>query len=207
MTAGLADDSKGKVIDRTIRARRGDSLSKDNGLIPSIKYWLSDKLSTIASATIKGSSVKDEGLPRWRNILTTSRIRGRPFETSPAIGDLTTGLIAYASIALGFCVAGLTISLTLPDRDFASPLATLKRPGQSTNSYSDLLFCFLVDGHCPLGSNSDAVCRDIAHRKWFGIAAHRLFCRLSRANSPTRFCTASDRSFSNRASAVLPRFR
>jgi hypothetical protein len=51
-------------------------------------------------------------------------------------------LIAYASIALGFCVAGLTISLTLPDRDFASHLATLKCPGQSTNSYSDLLFVF-----------------------------------------------------------------
>jgi hypothetical protein len=99
--------------------------------------------------------VKDEGIPRWRNILMTPETflalvvvaiflvyGGELFETSPKIGDLTTGLIAYASIALGFCVAGLTISLTLPDRDFASHLATLKRPGQSTNSYSDLLFVF-----------------------------------------------------------------
>jgi hypothetical protein len=99
--------------------------------------------------------VKDEGIPRWRNILITPetflavavtviflKYGGKLFETSPKIGDLTTGLIAYASIALGFCVAGLTISLTLPDRDFASHLATLKRPGQSTNSYSDLLFVF-----------------------------------------------------------------
>jgi hypothetical protein len=97
----------------------------------------------------------DEGLPRWRNILLTPEIvvavavisifaeyGGRLFETSPKIGDLTTGLIAYASIALGFCVAGLTISLTLPDRDFAAHLATLQRPGKSTNAYSDLLFVF-----------------------------------------------------------------
>jgi hypothetical protein len=97
----------------------------------------------------------DEGIPRWQNILLTPETfiaiavvvifleyGGKLFETSPKIGDLTTGLIAYASIALGFCVAGLTISLTLPDRDFASHLATLKRPGESTNSYSDLLFVF-----------------------------------------------------------------
>jgi hypothetical protein len=99
--------------------------------------------------------VKDEGLPRWRNILLTPETflatavvvvflvyGGRLFEKSPKIGDLTTGLIAYASIALGFCVAGLTISLTLPDRDFASHLATLKRSGKPTNAYSDLLFVF-----------------------------------------------------------------
>ncbi len=97
----------------------------------------------------------DEGLPRWRNILITPETflaivvvaiflayGGKLFETSPKVGDLTTGLIAYASIALGFCVAGLTISLTLPDRDFASHLATLRRPGEVTNSYSDLLFVF-----------------------------------------------------------------
>jgi hypothetical protein len=60
--AGLADDSKGKAIDTTIRARRGDSLSKDSGLIPSMKHWLSDKLSAVSSATIKGSSGTDSGL-------------------------------------------------------------------------------------------------------------------------------------------------
>lgn len=99
--------------------------------------------------------VVDEGIPRWRNILLTPETfiaaavmlvfvacGGKLFVNAPKVGDLTTGLIAYASIALGFCVAGLTISLTLPDRDFASHLATLKRPGQLTNSYSDLLFVF-----------------------------------------------------------------
>jgi hypothetical protein len=58
------------------------------------------------------------------------------------VGDVTTGLIAYAAIALGFCVAGLTISLTLPDRDFASQLAFCKEKGEPTNAYSDLLFVF-----------------------------------------------------------------
>src|SRR5580698_8692758 len=90
--------------------------------------------------------VKDEGIPRWRSIILTPETflsvavilifllyGGRLFVTSPKIGDLTTGLIAYASIALGFCVAGLTISLTLPDRDFAVKLARLQREGDSTN--------------------------------------------------------------------------
>jgi hypothetical protein len=58
------------------------------------------------------------------------------------MGELTTGLIAYASIALGFCIAGLTISLTLPDPDFAVRLAILKEEGERTNAYSDLLFVF-----------------------------------------------------------------
>ena len=66
----------------------------------------------------------------------------RFFSAFPKIGDLTTGLIAYASIALGFCVAGLTISLTLPDRDFATKLACLKGKDEPTNTYSDLLFVF-----------------------------------------------------------------
>src|SRR5580698_3167572 len=90
--------------------------------------------------------VKREGFPRWRKLLLTSesfvallvflvflRYGGSLFETSPKVGDLTTGLIAYASIALGFCIAGLTISLTLPDRDFAVKLARLQREGDSTN--------------------------------------------------------------------------
>jgi hypothetical protein len=58
--AKLADDSQGAAIDTTIRARRGDSLSKDEGLIPSIKQWLSDKLSAVSSAKIKGA-LRDDG--------------------------------------------------------------------------------------------------------------------------------------------------
>jgi hypothetical protein len=89
--AGLADDSKGKAIDTTIRARRGDSLSKDNGLIPSIKHWLSDKLSAVASATIKGSSGDDSGLITLKlndyvetlNVVTDVQPEtGQPLETT-----------------------------------------------------------------------------------------------------------------------------
>jgi hypothetical protein len=99
--------------------------------------------------------VRDEGVPRWREIFIAPEALisiavvasfvewgERLFALSPKISDLTTGLIAYASIALGFCVAGLTISLTLPDRDFAPKLATLERSGGKTNAYSDLLFVF-----------------------------------------------------------------
>jgi len=98
---------------------------------------------------------KDDGIPRLRQIVispesliavlvagTFLRWGDEFFSRSPKIGDLTTGLIAYASIALGFCIAGLTISLTLPDRDFATKLACLKNEGESTNAYSDLLFVF-----------------------------------------------------------------
>lgn len=98
---------------------------------------------------------RDEGLPRLRQIVVSPEsliavlVAGsflkwgdRFFSQSPKIGDLATGLIAYAAIALGFCVAGLTISLTLPDQDFAAKLACLKDDGESTNAYSDLLFVF-----------------------------------------------------------------
>jgi hypothetical protein len=98
---------------------------------------------------------RDEGWPRLRQIVASPesviallvagaflRWGDRFFSQSPKIGDLATGLIAYAAIALGFCVAGLTISLTLPDQDFAAKLACLKDDGDSTNAYSDLLFVF-----------------------------------------------------------------
>jgi hypothetical protein len=99
--------------------------------------------------------IRDEGLPRgWKILISPEtcialavvmaclRWGGEWFSKSPKVGDLATGLIAYAAIALGFCVAGLTISLTLPDRDFASQLALLQDDGESTNAYSDLLFVF-----------------------------------------------------------------
>jgi hypothetical protein len=99
--------------------------------------------------------LRDEGVPRLGKIVVSPesliavlvacaflRWGDQCFSQSPKIGDLTTGLIAYASIALGFCVAGLTISLTLPDQDFATKLACLKKEDEPTNAYSDLLFVF-----------------------------------------------------------------
>jgi hypothetical protein len=136
-----------------------------------------------------------EGVPRWRNILLTPETflavvvvviflvyGGKLFDKSPRIGDLTTGLIAYASIALGFCVAGLTISLTLPDRDFASHLATLRRPGESTNAYSDLLFVFSWTAIAHWGAicilfvvilltESNSALLPVCHSKWRTVIA------------------------------------
>ena len=99
--------------------------------------------------------LRDEGVPRLRKILispesliailvTAAFLRwgDRVFSQYPKIGDITTGLIAYAAIALGFCVAGLTISLTLPDQAFATKLACLQGGDEPTNAYSDLLFVF-----------------------------------------------------------------
>ncbi len=96
----------------------------------------------------------DEAVPRWKAILLGWEMiisgvvlgffvsfGGRFFSEHPKVNDVTTGLIAYASIALGFCVAGLTISLTLPEPKFTLRLATHKTE-VGTNAYSDLLFVF-----------------------------------------------------------------
>lgn len=58
----LADESEGKAIDATVRAKRGASLSKDNGLIPNIKAWVSEKMSSVYSASIKGEKPDSVGL-------------------------------------------------------------------------------------------------------------------------------------------------
>lgn len=98
--------------------------------------------------------LKDEASPRWRKIVFSpetyvvsaviaclAAFGGRLFADFPKLSDITTGLIAYASIALGFCVAGLTISLTLPEPRFTLDLA-VRKDGEPTSAYSDLLFVF-----------------------------------------------------------------
>jgi hypothetical protein len=65
-------------------------------------------------------------------------------------GDIVLILLAYAGIAFGFSVAGLTLVLTAPDRAFASELAW-SDPGREAgiasappkqSSYANLLFIF-----------------------------------------------------------------
>lgn len=58
----IADESKAKAIDTTVRARRNDSLSKHKGIIPSLKHWLADAYSSVSSARIKGSLPGSTGL-------------------------------------------------------------------------------------------------------------------------------------------------
>lgn len=99
--------------------------------------------------------VKDEVLPRWKDIFLSwesvisvavivffGKLGSHLFFQYPKISDVTAGLIAYLSIALGFCVAGLTISLTFPQPDFTSHLATPLHHPDSKNHYSDLIFVF-----------------------------------------------------------------
>ena len=61
---------------------------------------------------------------------------------APKAADFATGFIAYAAIALGFCVGGMTIALTLPDRAFVEKLAKLEIEGKAGNALSGLLFVF-----------------------------------------------------------------
>lgn len=61
---------------------------------------------------------------------------------SAKLSDLAVGFIGYAAIALGFCVGGITIALTLPDRDFIIRLATLNVDTKEGDGLSSLLFVF-----------------------------------------------------------------
>lgn len=65
------------------------------------------------------------------------------------VGEALTVVLAYAAVAFGFCLAGLTVALTLPSESFAKELATkepsekmVKESGRMPNAYSDLLFVF-----------------------------------------------------------------
>jgi len=70
------------------------------------------------------------------------------FHEEPKVADLAPVLLSYAAIALGFCVAGLTISLTLPDRNFAEHLVDSKPAARRHDAYSDLLFVFSWTAIC-----------------------------------------------------------
>ena len=72
---------------------------------------------------------------------------------STHLGDVLTIVLAYAAIAFGFSIAGLTVALTLPDARFVHRIATAKpeseklrrirdRGHRDPNAYSDLLFVY-----------------------------------------------------------------
>jgi hypothetical protein len=65
---------------------------------------------------------------------------------APKVSDIALGFLGYAAIALGFCVAGITISLTLPDREFLERLSKHSVPGKTGNALSALLFVFTWTG-------------------------------------------------------------
>lgn len=64
------------------------------------------------------------------------------FPDSAKILDIAIGFLGYAAIALGFCVGGMTIALTFPDREFMVKLATFKVKQREDDALSSLLFIF-----------------------------------------------------------------
>lgn len=69
------------------------------------------------------------------------------------IGDVLTIVLAYAAVAFGFCLAGMTLAMSLPDAQFVDTLAKKNEPtssqwrkrrlrGFEENAYSRLLFVF-----------------------------------------------------------------
>lgn len=69
------------------------------------------------------------------------------------VGDILTVVLAYAAVAFGFCLAGMTLAMTLPDAHFVETLANRneatstkwrkRRPkGFEDNAYARLLFVF-----------------------------------------------------------------
>src|SRR4051794_24654712 len=76
--------------------------------------------------------------PRWREIATepecllamglglAGAIWGDRLTVADSkVGDVVTVVLAYAAVAFGFCLAGLTVAMTLPDERFAVTLAKL----------------------------------------------------------------------------------
>jgi hypothetical protein len=60
----------------------------------------------------------------------------------PTVSEFVTAVAAYASIAMGFCVAGMTIALTLPSKELMERLATTQIRSRHGNALSGLLFVF-----------------------------------------------------------------
>lgn len=107
------------------------------------------------------SYLADEVAPRWKAILAGSGLWISVFigvvigcfgehllVATRSVESLSTAMLTYASIAFGFCLAGLTLVLTLPDQSFTRALATTARQSKDTDSYSDLLFVFSWTALC-----------------------------------------------------------
>jgi hypothetical protein len=58
----LAQDSDAKAIDATVRAKRSAGISKVSGLIPAIRSWVSDSMSSVLGVRIKGEKPNHSGL-------------------------------------------------------------------------------------------------------------------------------------------------
>lgn len=112
------------------------------------------------------SYLKEQVRPRWREIATEPEAllalaaavaaalwAGCTELGESKVGDVLTVVLAYAAVAFGFCLTGMTVAMTLPDARFADKLAKMdeepsdsrrrKRPSNFTeNAYARLLFVF-----------------------------------------------------------------
>ncbi len=105
--------------------------------------------------------IHDEALPRigsimkgselWISVLAGTLLGHFADDVISGVKPVDTvagALLTYAAIAFGFCLAGLTLALTLPDNSFARRLATARKKRESANAYSDLLFVFSWTALC-----------------------------------------------------------
>lgn len=56
--------------------------------------------------------------------------------------EVSTALLTYAALALGFSLAGLTLVLTIPSKALLKAMADDPPPGVKHTAYSDLVFIF-----------------------------------------------------------------
>jgi hypothetical protein len=105
-----------------------------------------------------------EVIPRWVQIISGPELwvsiafgfAVMHFESSFVFNDaaklekLTNALLTYASIALGFLLAGLTVVLSLPNKEFSLKLKGNKSKVSKKNSFSSLLFVFSWTAICHL---------------------------------------------------------
>jgi hypothetical protein len=104
---------------------------------------------------------KDEVAPRARRIILSSstvlalaaawaveRFGPEAGLATAKSGNLANALLTYSAIAFGFCLSGMTLALTLPDKDFGNELAQSRRGPNDPDAYSDLLFVFSWTAVC-----------------------------------------------------------
>lgn len=106
-------------------------------MIRAVRRYLQDEAKPRIWSIVKGTElwigVAVGALAAWQGQYTALR--------NMTVGELSVIYLTYASIALGFSLAGFTLVLTLPNREFVKRLSADRRT-VNTNSYTDLLFIF-----------------------------------------------------------------
>lgn len=69
-------------------------------------------------------------------------VGGKVVPTTTTTSNVAMAFLTYASIALGFALAGLTLTLTLPNEEFVKLLTTTSSKPGRPDSYTNLLFIF-----------------------------------------------------------------